>query len=378
MIADRIGGHLGLNQGPRQTLLYAALLHDIGAAARWDERYSLYSRKPVVDLYHHAEEGHNLLVGTPLFKALAKPIRHHHDNWDGSSPSGLAGKDIPLASRIINIADTFEVLIDDGCYILDQRENILAAIDRQSGRQFDPTLVKAVSELANQESFWFDLATPQYYDHFFRSLQSHGQVRLNIQGLLDAAEIFATIVDRTSRFTATHSRTVAAVASFLAHAKGYSDTEVKIMRVAGLLHDLGKLTVPNHILEKPGKLTPREYAVVKQHAYYTHRILTQIDDFELIADWAAFHHETLDGTGYPFRIPPANLRLGCRIVAVADVYAALREDRPYRSPLPAGEVEKIMLGMAADRHLDADIVKTLLEAGDAALETGSAARPALA
>lgn len=360
MIADRISGHIELAQGPRQTLLYAALLHDIGAASKWEEKSSLYSHKPVANLYSHAEEGYQLFIGTPQFKALAKPIRHHHDRWDGSSPSGLAGKDIPLASRIINLADTFEVLIDDSVYILDQTDAILAAIARQSGRQFDPDLVRVIGEVACQESFWFDLATPHFFDHFFSSIQSHGHVRLNSDGLLDTAEIFATIVDRTSRYTARHSRTVAAVAAFLASAKGYADNEVKMMRVAGLLHDLGKLTVPNHILEKPGKLTPREFAVVKQHAYYTHRILAQVDDFKLIADWAAFHHETLDGTGYPFRVLPENLRLGCRIVAVADVYAALSEVRPYRPSLPPGEVEKIMLGMAASRKLDADIVKTLL------------------
>lgn len=364
VIADRIGAHIDLAQGPQQTLLYAALLHDIGAAFRWEEKSSLYSHKPIADLYSHAEEGYQLLAGSPHFKAMAKPIRHHHDRWEGSSPSGLAGKDIPLAGRIINLADTFEVLIDDNVYILDQREDILAAITRQSGRQFDPTLVQAIKEIACQESFWFDLATPHFYDQFFRNIQSHGQVRLDSNGVLGAAEIFATIVDRTSRYTARHSRTVAAVAAFLAAAKGYSKAEVKMMRVAGLLHDLGKLTVPNYILEKPGKLTPREFAIIKQHAYYTHRILTQIDDFELIADWAAFHHETLDGTGYPFRIPPENLRLGCRIVAVADVYAALREDRPYRPSLSPREVEKIMLSMAASRQLDADIVNTLLSGRD--------------
>ena len=364
MIADRIGGHLGLAQGPRQSLLYAALLHDICAAARWEEKNSLYGHKPITNLYQHAEDGYRLLADTPLFKAMAKPIRHHHDRWDGSSPSGLAGGDIPVAGRIINLADTIEVLIDDGRYILDQREDILAAVARQSGSQFDPEIVRAIGEIARQDSFWFDLATPQYYDHFFRGLQSHGQVRLNIDGLLSAAEIFATIIDRTSSFTATHSRTVASVAAYLAHAKGYSDTETKIMRVAGLLHDLGKLAVPNNILEKPGKLTPREFMIVKQHVYYTHRILTQIDGFDIIAEWAAFHHETLDGTGYPFRIPPANLRLGSRIVAVADVYAALREHRPYRPGLSPGEVEKIMLDMAAARRLDNDIVHTLLAARD--------------
>jgi HD-GYP domain-containing protein (c-di-GMP phosphodiesterase class II) len=376
MIADRIGGHLRLAQGPRQTLLYAALLHDIGAASRWEEKSSLYSHKPIADLYSHAEEGYHLLVGTPQFKAMARPIRHHHDRWDGSSPSGLAGKDIPLAGRIINLADTFEVLIDDNRYILDQRDDILAAVAGLSGRQFDPSIVKALGEVACQESFWLDLVTPHFYDHFFRGLQSHGQVRLNIDGLLDAAEIFATIVDRTSRYTARHSRTVATVAAFLGAAKGYSAAEAKMLRVAGLLHDLGKLTVPNHILEKPGRLTPGEFAVVKQHAYYTHRILTQVDDFKLVADWAAYHHETLDGTGYPFRIRPENLRLGCRIVAVADVYAALREDRPYRPSLPPRDAEKIMLDMAASRQLDADIVKTLLAGGDAVEGVLPALRPA--
>lgn len=80
--------------------------------------------------------------------------------------------------------------------------------------------------------------------------------------------------------------------------------------------------------------------MIKQHTYYTYRILKQIDGFSTIAEWAAYHHETLDGTGYPFRIKEHELSLGSRIVAVADVFAALTENRPYRATLELSAVEK--------------------------------------
>lgn len=367
MVADRIAGQLALPQGQRHTLLYSALLHDIGAAANWEEKNSLYRHKGVADLYAHAREGYMLLKDTPQFKATAKPVLHHHDHWDGSSPSGLGGRDIPLVSRIINLADTFEVLLADGVYILDQPDRVLAAIEKLCGSKFDPDLVAVLRDISRQESFWLDLANPHYYASFFQNIQSFGQVRLDIDDILGVADIFATIVDRTSRYTAIHSRSVCEVAAYLATVKGYSAAEIKMMRIAGLLHDLGKLTIPSAILEKPGRLTAAEITFVKQHTYYTHRILAEIDGFEIIADWAAFHHETLDGTGYPFRVAAANLRLGSRIVAVADVYAALREARPYRPGLVPAEIEKIMRDMVAARRIDGDIVATLL-AGRADVE----------
>lgn len=364
MIASSIADRLGLPSDQSRTLLYAALLHDIGAAASWEEKINLYGHKPVADLYAHAAAGHDLLKDSPVFRSVAEPLLHHHDRWDGASPSGLTGRDIPLLGRILNIADSLEVLLADERFILDQGEAILASIGERSGRQFDPELVAALREIACRESFWLDLANAQYYENFFREISDKSQIRLDLDDVLGIAEIFATIVDRTSHYTASHSRSVADVSAFLAAAKGYSAAEVKLMRIAGLLHDLGKLAVPNAILEKPGKLTPGEFTLIKQHAYYTHRILAQIDGFDIIADWAAFHHETLDGRGYPFRIPKESLRLGSRIVAVADVYAALTESRPYRKDLTAGEVEKIIVGMVKADRLDGDIVDELLLARD--------------
>lgn len=359
LIAGRIAQHIGLEESQQQMLVYAALLHDIGAASNWSERRKLQEFKVAQDIYRHAEAGYELLKDSQQLGMLAETIRHHHDNWEGSNPSGLAGKNIPITSRIINLADRLEILLKDNVYIFEQRPDILSAIRELSGRMFDPDLVKALHEFARQESFWLDLINPSYYQDFFRQIDGYGRMVFNMDDVMNIAGIFATIIDRTSSFTGMHSRGVAQVAALLAKARGYSLEEVKLIKIAGLFHDLGKLAIPNELLENPNKLTDKEFSIIKQHPYYTYRILEKIDGFSVVAEWAAFHHETLDGAGYPFRIPEASLRLGSRIVSVADVFVALSENRPYRQPLALAQVQKIMKGMADNRKLDGSVVADL-------------------
>jgi HD-GYP domain-containing protein (c-di-GMP phosphodiesterase class II) len=369
LISDRIATYAGVDDLERQRLILAALLHDIGAASNWTERMVHAA------IYFHAEEGYELLKNSPQLGFLAVPVRHHHDHWDGSSPSGLSGADIPIASRIIHIADRLELMLKDDTYVFEQGQEILSTIQRGSGTLFDPELVRVLHEVVSRrESFWLDLINPHYYEDFFREVNTHWRMQFRMDDVINIAEIFATIIDRTSSFTASHSRRVAEVAAFLAQTKGYSQDEVKQMRIAGLFHDLGKLAIPNHLLEKPGKLTEKEFAIIKQHTYYTYRILEQIDGFEMIAEWAAYHHETLDGNGYPFRIQEDSLKMGSRIVAVADVFTALTEDRPYRKTLSVQEVQKIMLGMVGNRKLDGHIVAELFANYDK-LRSGEHALP---
>lgn len=359
MIAKRIAEELEMDDWQRQVLVYAALLHDLGAAARWDERDKLYEQKLGREVYAHAERGYRLLKDSPQLGVLAEPIRHHHDKWDGTSPSGLSGGEIPLLARIINLADRIDVMIKDKTWIFEQRPVILAEIQKLSGFDFDPELVRIFCDFAQQDSFWLDLTNQYYYDDFFNNIDAYSRMRFSIDDTLNIAEIFSKIIDSTSRFTGRHSRSVAAISAFLARAKGYSSEEVKSMQIAGLLHDLGKLSIPNDILEKPGKLTEFEFAKIKQHPYYTYRILEKINGFSYIAEWAAYHHETLDGTGYPFGIREEKLRLGSRIVGVADVFVALTEHRPYRQSLKIERVEEIMRSMADSRKLDKAIVAEL-------------------
>lgn len=359
LIAGRIAQHIGLEKSQQQIVVYAALLHDIGAASNWSEKRKIQEFNGVQNIYRHAEDGYELLKDSPQLGMLAETIRHHHDNWEGSNPSGLAGKSIPITSRIINLADRLEVLLKDNVYIFEQRPDILFAIRELSGQMFDPDLVKALHEFARQESFWLDLINSCYYQDFFRQIDSYGRMVFDMDDVMSIAEIFATIIDRTSSFTGMHSRAVAQVSALLAKVRGYSPEEVKLIKIAGLFHDLGKLAVPNELLENPNKLTDKEFSIIKQHPYYTYRILEKIDGFSIIAEWAAFHHETLDGAGYPFRIPGESLRLGSRIVSVADVFVALSENRPYRQPLALAQVQKIMKEMADNRKLDGSVVADL-------------------
>jgi len=363
VISERLASHIGVDDQQRQVAVYAALLHDIGAASNWEERLQLVNPQAGHNLQAHAETGYRLLKDSAQLGMLAEPIRHHHDLWNGPGNDRVKGESIPLAARLIHLADRVEVLIRGDRNILEQRTAILRKIRQLSGIWFDPALVRVLEELSRQESFWLDLVNPSYYQNFFRNVDDYTWMRFTVDDIIDIAEIFATIIDATSSFTATHSRTVTEVCSILSRIRGFSEQEVKTMRIAGLLHDLGKLSVPNAILEKPGKLTAKEYVIVRQHPYYTYRILEQINGFETIAQWAAYHHETLDGRGYPFRLGAANLTLGSRIVAVADVFTALTENRPYRAPMSLAQAEKIMRTMVAEQKLDGNIVADLFHYG---------------
>ena len=121
-----------------------------------------------------------------------------------------------------------------------------------------------------------------------------------------------------------------------------SKDECLMMEIAGNLHDIGKLRVPNSILEKPGKLTDEEFNIIKEHPYYTRLILMNIDGFDKIADWAGYHHEKLNGRGYPFHFNGDFLDQGARIMAVADIFSAITEERPYRKGMTREQATKVM------------------------------------
>lgn len=370
VIAKHISAKLKMEGKAQQNLLYAALLHDIGAASDWDERRKLKDVKLFKGngVYQHAENGYLLLKESDRFAELALPIRYHHDKWSGGNPSGLSGKEIPLAARVIHLADRIEVLLKEQDGFFAQSEHIIEHIVKRSGADFDPAIVEAFKQCAEAEGFWLDLLNPGYYDRFFQELDIYGAVNYSLHDIINIAEIFATIIDRTSAFTANHSRSVANMAAFIARLRGFSSTEVKNMQIAGLLHDLGKLSIPNSLLEKPGALTKEEVAIIRQHTYYTYRILEQIDHFETIKEWAAYHHECLDGSGYPFRLKEEAIPLGSRIVAVADVFVALTEDRPYRESLPEERVKAIMSSMVSKHKLDGIVADLLLSRYDEAIK----------
>ena len=132
-----------------------------------------------------------------------------------------------------------------------------------------------------------------------------------------------------------------------------------MLQIAGNLHDVGKLKIPRSILEKPGKLTEREFNVMKEHAYSTFLLLSGIRGLEQVSGWASLHHEKLNGCGYPFRLKGERIPLGSRIMAVADVFSAVTEDRPYRKGMDRSAALEALRGDAARGALAPTLVELL-------------------
>ena len=146
-----------------------------------------------------------------------------------------------------------------------------------------------------------------------------------------AAAALARAVDSRDVYTGSHSERVAAIAGAIAEQLDLPATEIELTRLAGSLHDLGKLAIPEEILQKPGELTSAEWLVVQRHPQIAHRMLESLG-VEPVADWVLHHHERWDGSGYPDGLAGEDIPLGSRIVYVAEVYDAMTFGRLYRSP----------------------------------------------
>lgn len=357
IIARYIGNGLGLEQIQLQILIYASLLHDIGAASNWDEKHFIVHTDTTDLVFNHAEKGYDILKNSTRLAVLAEPIRFHHDRFCGGNPSGFIGKQIPLLSRIIHLADRIEVAIDDSQHIFEQKASIIA--DLESNPFFDPDLIAVVKELSQIDAFWLDIVNLDYVNNFINTLNFFEKLIFDLNDMISIAEIFAKVVDETSPFTAAHSKNVAIVAQELAKIIGFSKYETEQFYLAGLLHDIGKLAVPNAILGKQDKLTAAECQLIKQHPYYSYRIMEEVDGFQKIAVWIGTHHEKLDGSGYPFNFKAEQISFGSRILAVADIYCGLIESRAYKESMSVDTALSILAKMVTEQKLDANVVNIL-------------------
>ncbi|MCL6471911.1 MAG: HD domain-containing protein [Firmicutes bacterium] len=357
-IAYCIGDTLGLSKEEQSKLLLAGAVHDIGALSLKERLDSLHFelRCP----HEHADSGYRLLKMFQPFSEVAEIVRMHHVPWNNGEGVEFNGLRVPIGSHILHLADRIAVSIEKDEEILAQTERICNKIRERSGKMFMPEAVDAFMELARKESFWFDV-TLKISESILPSDTSLPTKTITLDVAQSLAELFAHIIDFRSRFTATHSSGIAASAEELARLAGYSLNERKMMRIAGYLHDLGKLAVPAKILEKPALLTKDEFRVIKRHPYLTYRILKTVKGFETINTWAALHHERLDGKGYPFHLKGESFPEGSRIMAVADVFTAITENRPYREGMPEKRALQILQKMVANSALDNNIVSILFD-----------------
>lgn len=269
--------------------------------------------------------------------ACAEAIRTLDEHWDGhGSPAHLQGDQIPVLGRIVCLAQTMEVFAStygpEAAYQIARKRN---------RKWFDPALVRAACSFERDQSFWDA--------HQLHAQSEGGKVGMPpgaweeiIAGVDRICQAFSTVVDAKSTFTAAHSHRVASYAVAIGTRLGLSLQEQVDLHRAGMLHDIGKLSVPNAILDKPGKLDEVEYARIKGHPKHSWEILRRIPTFERLAALASTHHERLDGRGYWQGLSGDQLDLGMRCLTAADVFDALTAERPYRGPMSREEALAIM------------------------------------
>ncbi|WP_035377682.1 HD-GYP domain-containing protein [Fervidicella metallireducens] len=335
----------------------ASSLHDIGAAGFIDESHT-ESRFVI----QHSMKGSDLIKKLPLMDdEVSSYIKFHHENYNGSGPFGLKGDEIPLISQIIRLADTFELLYNDNKPNYVQREKILSFLKDNEGHIFAPYVFDIFLQIQSKDAFWWDIENISSLPDIIEKVSPNISVFIGLIDLKNIAQVFADIIDTKSPFTFKHSTNLTKLISNASDYLGFNTNKKTRFEISALMHDIGKLAIPNSILDKNGKLTDKEFTIMKSHTYYTRAVLSRINGFSDITNWAANHHEKLSGRGYPFGIEGNNLSLEERIMSVCDMYEALTADRPYRKGMSKDDALKIIDNSATNGDICNNAVNILKE-----------------
>jgi putative nucleotidyltransferase with HDIG domain len=361
-MAAACGRALSLEEGERSDLLLAAVLHDCGVSSTRAHVRLLDEDLSFEEAHGHADAGADLLARFQPLSRIAAIVRLHHTPWDSPERRAVEPRTALLANLVF-LCDRVDARLQSrrGLDPLLEADQIRRWVFARSRSTFAEGAVGAFIVASAAEAFWLTLE-PHHLERALRDemcVQRHRTIPLS--GLEDLAFLFAGIVDGKSPFTASHSTAVARLAALLGRLAGLDVETCTRLRIAGLLHDLGKLRVPDEVLEKAAPLDKGEFATIERHAFETFQILRRVQALREIAGWAGSHHEGLSGKGYPFRLRAEEIPLPARLLAIADVFQALAQDRPYRGPLGAEQILAQLRRFVASGKLDPHGVRLVAE-----------------
>jgi putative nucleotidyltransferase with HDIG domain len=232
----------------------------------------------------------------------------------------------------------------------EQMLGCLFALDKPTG-EFDSVDAKLLNSIANETSIYVENT------RLFEDV--HGLM----MGLLLS---LTSAVDAKDAYTCGHSERVALVSRHIARQCGLSEKDVEQVYMAGLLHDVGKIGVPEAVLQKPGRLTPEEFEQIKRHPAIGAKILQDVKQIQGIIPGVLHHHERYDGKGYPDRLAGERIPLMGRIICLADCFDAMTSSRTYRKSLPI-EVAMAEIRRCSGTHFDPRLAEVFLRCGDEGL-----------
>lgn len=352
---------LGLDIHNRQRLFHMGLLHDCGVSST-EERNHLVTELEWENSHIHCQIGSRRMMSFAPLALYAESILYHHTRWErlaDTDTSEETRKDanlLYLLDRVDYLGQSFP-----GNSWLSKKDHVRHVIISYRDTYFNSELVDAFLDASENEAFWITLEPLMLMDFLAERKNHRQEIQISIEELQQVAKLFAEIVDAKSPYTAEHSTGVASLARLLAHKCQLDEESQKKIAIAALLHDLGKLQVPDKVLESSNPLTGEDLSAMRHHSYVTYSILHKIHGFEDIAIWAGNHHEALDGSGYPFRRTSHDLSIESRIIAIADMFQALAQKRPYRDSKPLDTILQFLQQNGDRGRIDKDIVNIVVQ-----------------
>ena len=355
-MCTQMARHLGLTDNDVLHLTGAAVMHDNALTEYIAVKRLLgISAKDVIrgELAPHCEMGEKNAESLPFYNSIKDIILFHHENADGSGPFCQLANETPLFAQIIHVADNADAEFTLNAHIEDKYDDLIAWLEDNRGVLFTDEIVDIF-----EDALPLDELQRMEGEQILTLLDEVipcKQQEMNGTEMVALGTLFAKITDYKSHFTSMHSLGCAQKAELMGKFYGDTPAECTQLFLIGALHDIGKLTIPNEILEKPARLSETEFETMKHHTDASYDMLKGVTNLEEAAQCAHLHHEKLDGSGYPLGKTSEQLTRNEKLFCCIDIYQALTEERPYKTSLTHDEAMAVMHSMVRDHKIDEKI-----------------------
>lgn len=331
--------------------LSIAFLHDIGAYKT--ENVDLVSMFDIENFYRHSVYGYLYLKHFSSLKNKAKFVLYHHIDYKYRDRIRCLYVDEVL---FLHLADRVAIMVSEGRDLKELYEVSGDAFSREDIDLFMLSNKRFYIEKSIKDGSFKE----KIYSHLAKKIMSREEVA-------QLVSVLAYSIDFRSSDTVTHTISVCEISKYLASRIGMDEEDIRLLEFSSLVHDIGKLYIPESILEKPDRLTDEEMKSMREHALYTKSILNELG-YERIAEIATNHHEKLDGSGYPNGLKGEEINIYSRILAVSDIFSALVGIRAYKGAMEKQKVVEILKQMADTNKLDSHLVNIAIDEYDIIME----------
>jgi len=348
----------------KDAVFYEGLLHDIGLFETGEHILPDYtdiaSQISNQAILNHPAIGAKIVKEIPGIPGADSAILEHHEYFNGSGyPSGKKKKEILQEAQYLRLADSFDLFIRKIPKI--NHADIVSFAESGSGKEFSPET--AFCFLGIDKHVLLSICQEEGLKSYFSELSSRIQSPKAVitddikESLL---KVLGRAIDGKHRYTNEHSLRVSFYALRIAKRMGLPKDTCRKIKLAGYLHDIGKIAIPNSILNKPGPLNSEELSTIKTHAEISYQIVKSVSYFRDFAELVFASQEEFDGSGYPRSLRGEEIPLGARIISVADAIDAMLSDRAYRKALPRENTVK-EITQKSGSQFDPEVVRTVLK-----------------